>query len=330
MRRRTWLIDLGLMLAALLAQSAPFVLLDQVRARAGEEPWTLASYLPVVVSVLPVLFRRLQPAVCLLVSAMGIGAYAFVDSGPAQPIWYGSLICMYTVAYQSSRVQRIVSLVVTGVGMVVVIGSLNTAIREIAMWSAAYALGALTRTRQRAAAEIAAERERARIARDLHDILGHAFSVMVVQAESGAALARVDPARAEQAFEAISGTGREAMAQLRQTVSALRTPLPGLGDIPALATRAGLDVRVVESGTPAHLSPEAQLAAYRVVQEALTNVIKHSGSQWAEVRMDWRDGELDLSIVDGGGGGGHGLSGMRERVEAVGGTVGFKVEAVLK
>jgi signal transduction histidine kinase len=331
--RRAWLTDLGLMLAALITQSAPVVLLEHEQT--GGEPWTVAGYLPVVVSAVPVLLRRLQPGLCLLVSALGVGAYAFVESGPAQPIWYGPLICMYTVAYQAPKYERIVALAATGIGMIIVIGSLNTAIREIAMWSAAYALGALTRSRQRAAAEAAAERERTRIARDLHDILGHAFSVMVVQAESGAALTKVDPERAEQAFEAISETGRDAMAQLRGTVSALRAPLPGLADIPALVARTGLDVRLVESGTPARLSPEAQLAAYRVVQEALTNVIKHAGAAQAEVRMDWRDGRLNLSIVDSGGG--HGLAGLRERVAAVGGTVetektsaGFKVEAVLE
>lgn len=340
---RRWLGEVALALGVLAAQVAPFFLVPHEPPGAA---WSPLGFGAVVVSAMPVLLRRWHPGLALLASALGIALYNVVESAPPQPIWYGPLICMYTVAYQSPRWQRIAALAATGVGMITVIGSVNTAVRELATWSAAYALGALMRTRQEASAQIAAERERTRIARDLHDILGHAFSVIVVQAETGAALSKVslskvspskhDSDRAEQAFDAIAHTGREAMAQLRGTVSRLResprTPQPGLTDLPELVRRTGSDgltIELHETGEPRALSPDIQLAAYRLVQEALTNVVNHSRARRAEVRLVWEEGGLTVSVVDDGVGrpagsrGGHGLNGIRERVAAAGGSVEF-------
>ncbi|HCT77561.1 MAG TPA: two-component sensor histidine kinase [Micromonosporaceae bacterium] len=345
--RREWIKDLGLTLVVLLAQSGPFLFAQRI----DPEPWTFLDYLPVLWACMPVFFRRYQPALCVFISALGVGAYGVISHGPAQPIWYGALVCMYTVAYQSPRIQRLATLAITGLGMLIVIGSINTAIRELATWSAAYALGTLGRTRKEAAitaqaqaTQLATERERTRIARDLHDILGHAFSLMVVQAESGAAIARQDPARAEKTFDAISAAGREAMTQLRETVGTLRET-PSLSNIDSLVLKlkhAGLVANLVVRGEPRQLPDEVQLAAYRVVQEALTNVVKHARAKKVEVIMDWRPESLEMSIVDDGVGnteseGGHGLLGIRERVAAVGGRVdvgpcasgaGFKVKTV--
>ncbi|MEV4414679.1 sensor histidine kinase [Catellatospora sp. NPDC049609] len=352
MRRERWW-DLGLTGLVLFAQSAPF-LVTQPEQGGG---WPLTAWLPVLLSALPVLVRRRWPATCLLLSAVGVGLYGLADTAPAQPIWYGPLICMYAVAYQSSRAIRIASLAVTALGMLVAINSLNTAVRELSTWSAAYALGALARARretaeaaERQAAELAAERERARIAQDLHDILGHAFSLMVVQAEAGGAVARSDPDRAERAFDAISAAGRDAMTQLRTTVGALReaerAPQPTLADLPELlrqVEQAGLTARLVEHGPRRPVPAQVQLAAYRLVQEATTNVVKHAGAASVEVALDWRPGELAVTVTDDGRGaadrrpaGGHGLTGIAERVAAAGGKVvfgpapagGFRVEAV--
>lgn len=341
------------MVGALAAQLAPFLF---VPPETPGGAWSLTGYMAVVLASLPVLARRLHPGLLLLVSTFGIALYAVAEPVPPQPIWYGPLICMYTVAYQSPRWQRLAALGATALGMVLVIHSFNTAIRELATWSAVFALGALMRTRQEAAAQIAAERERTRIARDLHDILGHAFSVMVVQAESGAALARHDPARAERAFDAIAGTGREAMAQLRGTVGNLRdaplAPQPGLDDLPELVRRAGnaeLAIELTQTGLPRALPADVQLAAYRLVQEALTNVVNHSRARRADVLLEWDSEVFTVCVADDGigraaanghghgHGHGHGLSGIRERVTAAGGTVefadgtkGFRVTAAFR
>jgi signal transduction histidine kinase len=151
-------------------------------------------------------------------------------------------------------------------------------------------------------------------------------------------------------FDAIAATGRDAMRQLRMTVGTLKAgPQPGLADLTDLveqAGRAGLRVRVRGTGTPHELPAEVQLAAYRMVQEALTNVVKHAQASNVELRTRWTGDGFRLSVADDGvgdarsaerGSGGHGLAGMRERVAAAGGTVtegtglhgrGFKVEAV--
>ena len=338
--RRRWLADLGLAALVLLAQSAPYVFAQRI---GRTEPWTFADYWPVLVTSLPVLTRRWQPGLSLAASAAGIAAYAVIDSGPPQPIWYGPLVIFYTVAYQAGRIERFLTVIGTAAGALSIIGSVNTAVRELATWSAAYALGALARTRkdaaiasQQQAEQLAAERERTRIARDLHDILGHAFSLMIVQAEAGAAVVRADPGKAEAAFDAISASGREAMGQLRATVGTLRdnplAPQPTLADIPDLVRttqRAGLAVSLAERGEARQLPADVQLAAYRLVQEALTNVVKHAGASTVEVTVDWRPDQVEVSVVDdgqgpaGSGAIGHGLVGIRERVTAAGGSVTF-------
>ncbi|MFD0818536.1 sensor histidine kinase [Micromonospora zhanjiangensis] len=363
---RTWTKDVGLAAAVLLAQSAPFLFAHRVD---GSGPWRLVEYLPVLASALPVVFRRKAPLVCLLLVEFAVGAYALVGDGPEQPIWFGALVCLYTVAHQAPRSHQVAALLVTGGGFLAVVGSVTTAVRELLTWSAAFALGALARKRAELAAagavqaaELATARERARIAADLHDILGHSFSMMVVQAEAGAAVAGRRPERAIAIFDAIADTGRKAMGELRTAVSGLRddpptrSPKPGIDDLPDLvrqAERAGLVVRLRTEGTPRHLPAAVHLAAYRVAQEAMTNVVKHARARTVELRTDWTVGAFRLTVTDDGvgtrvangadrstlGGDGHGLSGMRERVAAVGGDVtvgarpdgrGFRVEAVFR
>jgi signal transduction histidine kinase len=183
--------------------------------------------------------------------------------------------------------------------------------------------------------------ERARIARDMHDVVGHAVALMVVQAEAGPLLVRSRPEKAEAAFEAISAAGRDAMAQLRGLLGTLqaddrggRAPLPTLSDLDDLVHRvrkAGLQVRVEHTGAAALLSPGAETAAYRVVQEALTNTLKHARASRAEVRLAWSASALEITVADNGrgvaggavDGAGHGLSGLRERLAPVDGTLSW-------
>ncbi|QOV40253.1 sensor histidine kinase [Streptomyces ferrugineus] len=234
----------------------------------------------------------------------------------------------------------------------------------IAAWVAAIvAVSELARTRREQWAKDRAERaqaarrradeERLRIARELHDVLAHSISVINVQAGVGLALLDTDPEQARTALTTIKAKSKEALGEVRQVLDTLRTPgdaprapAPGLDRLPELvkqAASAGLTVEV--EGEPPRLPPGTDLAAFRIVQEALTNVVRHSESRHARVHLDHDDGAtLRLRIDDDGpatgadaGGSGNGLAGMRERAAALGGTIeagprddgGFRVLAVL-
>jgi signal transduction histidine kinase len=209
------------------------------------------------------------------------------------------------------------------------------------------------RTERARAARRRADEERLRIARELHDVLAHSISVINVQAGVGLALLDTDPEQARTALTTIKAASKEALGEVRQVLDTLRTPgdaprapAPGLDRLPELveqAASAGLTVEV--EGEVPRLAPGTDLAAFRIVQEALTNVVRHSGSRHARVRLDHGDGTtLRLRIDDDGpatgaeaGGSGNGLAGMRERAAALGGTIeagpradgGFRVLAVL-
>ncbi|MET9994817.1 sensor histidine kinase [Streptomyces mutabilis] len=233
----------------------------------------------------------------------------------------------------------------------------------IATWVVAIvAVSELARTRREQWAKERAERaqaarrradeERLRIARELHDVLAHSISVINVQAGVGLALLDTDPEQARTALTTIKAKSKEALGEVRQVLDTLRapgaaprTPAPGLDRLPELveqAASAGLTVEV--EGKPPALTPATDLAAFRIVQEALTNVVRHSGSRHARVCLAREGGALGLRIDDDGpatgaeaGGSGNGLAGMRERAAALGGTVeagprpdgGFRVLATL-
>ncbi|AKZ54205.1 putative two component system sensor kinase [Streptomyces ambofaciens ATCC 23877] len=202
------------------------------------------------------------------------------------------------------------------------------------------------------AAERRADEERLRIARELHDVLAHSISVINVQAGVGLALLDADPEQARTALTTIKAQSKEALGEVRQVLDTLRAPgdaprapAPGLDRLSELveqAAGAGLTVEV--EGKPPRLSPGTDLAAFRIVQEALTNVVRHSGSRRARVCLGRDGGTLRLRVDDDGpatgaeaGGSGNGLAGMRERAAALGGTIeagprpdgGFRVRATL-
>jgi signal transduction histidine kinase len=188
----------------------------------------------------------------------------------------------------------------------------------------------------------------------MHDILAHSMSLVVVQAEAGPVAFRSDPDKAEEVFDTISATAREALAQLRRTLSVLRTdepdrrPQPGLDGLAQLVEgvrRAGLAASLEEHGERRAVPADLASTAYRIVQESLTNTIKHAAARHISVRLDWQGGALKVEVRDDGRGpsvdrgpGGRGLLGMRERVSAAGGDltcgpgpdgVGFRVAASL-
>jgi signal transduction histidine kinase len=179
--------------------------------------------------------------------------------------------------------------------------------------------------------------ERERIARELHDVIAHCVSVMVVQAAAAEDLLDRDPERARQPLRAIQDTGRDAVADLRRMLGLLRgsdaapslAPQPGaaqLDDLVAQMDAAGLPVRIDVAGTPRQLPAGVDLAGYRIVQEALTNALKHAGPAHATVSLRYGHQALEIEVADDGRGGavngrGHGLIGMRERVALYGGEL---------
>ena len=198
--------------------------------------------------------------------------------------------------------------------------------------------------------------ERARVARELHDVLAHNLSVMVIQASAARRVVDQDPGAAIEAAELISRTGREALSELRYVFGPVRKEegdtlgaSPGLANINQLASRAhraGLPVEVQVAGEPIQVSPGVDLTAYRVIQEALTNTLKHAHGARATVTVQYEPRELIVEVLDNGvgaadngtpvDGGGHGLVGMRERVALYGGKLeaserdgGFAVRARL-
>ena len=191
--------------------------------------------------------------------------------------------------------------------------------------------------------------EQARIARELHDVIAHNVSVMVVQAAAADDVFETQPARAREALQAIERTGRAALTELRRLLDGVRTtefaPQPGLAGLDALVEgvrAAGLPVTLEVEGELGDLPAGLDLSAYRIVQEALTNAIKHAGASAAEVRVRRTSDEVELEVVDDGvapvsNGRGQGLIGMRERASLLGGEVeagpqpggGFCVKAKL-
>jgi signal transduction histidine kinase len=180
--------------------------------------------------------------------------------------------------------------------------------------------------------------ERATIARELHDVIAHSVSVMTVQAGAARLLLDEDPPRARESLVAVEETGRQALGEMRRLLGILLgdehetdlAPQPGIADIDALIEHvraAGLPVDVVVEGDPKRLAPGIDLAAYRVVQEALTNALKHAGAARAQVSIRYRANVLELAVTNNGTArvngrsGGHGLIGMRERVALYGGEL---------
>ncbi len=219
------------------------------------------------------------------------------------------------------------------------------------LWTIAFALGRKFReadeAKERAAraerereerARSAVTDERARIARELHDVVGHSVSVMTVQASAVRRLLRPEQQRERESLLIVEQTGREALAEMRRMVGVLRRPeeAPALAPQPSLehldklveqVREAGLPVELRVEGDPLPLPAGLDLTAYRLVQEGLTNALKHARAQHAEVLVHYSDGHVELSVSDDGrgagdrDGGGHGLVGMRERMTVYGGEL---------
>ncbi|MEU9995098.1 histidine kinase [Streptomyces sp. NPDC050848] len=339
-------VDVGIALLVQAAMTMPFVV-----PRAPElPPATWSAYGLTTLTVLPLVWRRRAPLAVLLAILATSTLYELAVEGPGQPLPYTGLVIVHTIAALAPPWQRRATVLLLVVAVPVSVWLNTGSARELTfslfVFAAAYVFGRLTDARQRAhrvEAERAAARERARIAREMHDILSHAVSLMVVQAEAGPVAVRAAPERAEAAFDAISATGRDAMEQLRRMLGVLRDgtegaepprePQPDLGGLPALVERvraSGLDVTYRTTGGVRALPVAVGATVHRIVQEALTNVVKHAGARTAAVRLAYEGGVLEVVVSDDGrgprrgarpaGGEGHGLVGIRERAAAHGGT----------
>jgi signal transduction histidine kinase len=327
-------------------------------------PWGSWRFLLESATIVPLLWRETYPVVAVLLT----GGLTLIVTGtvhPAQPFPFAVLVAQYTIGSVLRGRTRAVMVGIFMAGNVAAevlhrqLGNPEDFFITFTLSLTSLFIGVLMQS-ERDSLSVRADRdlraERARIARDMHDVVGHAVALMVVQAEAGPLLVRDRPERAEAAFEAISAAGRDAMAQLRGLLGTLqadsagrRDPLPTLSDLDDLVHRvrkAGLQVRVERSGAAATLSSGAETAAYRVVQEALTNTLKHARASRAEVRLAWSTDSLEITVADNGrgvaggsvDGAGHGLSGLRERLAPVGGalswasppdTGGFALTAVI-
>jgi signal transduction histidine kinase len=317
----------------------------------------------IVTSILPIAWRRKAPLPVFLVVAGPTILYESLGFVGVTGPW-GVLIALYTVAAHCDRRRSYLAAAISAVGVAVVFTFARWAVDVAAVVSnavvfvTAWVLGDNLQTRrafvrslqdraERAErtraleAERAVAEERTRIARELHDVVAHSMSVMVVQAGAARRILDRDPARATGALEAIEATGREAMDEMRRLLGVLRddgaagslAPQPSLHQLDELADhfrRAGLPVAVEVRGQPRDLPPGLDLTAYRIVQEALTNALKHAGPASATVTVGYGDDELAVEVRDDGRGAatpapvqgaGQGLIGMRERVEVFDGEL---------
>ena len=306
-------------------------------------------------------WRRSHPQIVTAIAL--VGGYVIWSLAPDGILPFAGLVAVFTLA--ATRVPRI-SLI--GLAGLVALTSLNydTATNEEATFVmvfpfVAWALGEASRRAVGEAARRAVAEEQARIARELHDVIAHSVSVIVVQAAAADDIFDEHPEQARQALRSIEGAGREALAELRRLLAAVRPgeedgdplrPLPGLERLDELAASmraAGLEVTIDrDAAAGAPLPAGVDLSAYRIVQEALTNTLRHAAASHALVTVRSADGQVELDIRDDGrgaalaaggtSGGGRGIAGMRERAAMLGGTLeagplpggeGFRVHAHL-
>jgi signal transduction histidine kinase len=347
-------VDAAVAALVLFAVSLQWLFPDE-----GDDPLTWQGWLLGAATAVPLVWRRRAPFVTACAVSVATPAQA-IHHAPPPDLMYGGFVVLYTLAALGRPWQRRMMLAGWLIGVAVTIRHREDAepfeyAFQLLSIVCAYAFGLLARTQRAYTAELedralrlereraagtarAAAQERARIARDMHDILAHAVSLMVVQAEAGPVVVRSDPARAEAAFDTIATAGRDAMTQLRRILGVLqqeqgsapqRLPQPGLDALSGLVRRVGestgLRVRLRVTGDPRPLPPDTEVAAYRIAQEALTNTVRHAYASSATVALDWGENEVTLAVTDDGRGpsgpvgGGHGLIGIRERAAACGG-----------
>lgn len=314
---------------------------------APREPWatTVPGLFLITAACAALYLRRRRPVAVGTVVFVLTGVY-YVTSDYDGPLMIALMVALYTIA-AAGRLQAAVALgalalICVGAGTLAGNHEINgVALFMLAGWLVAVvALGWVAHSRHiyvREARERAAGEERLRIARELHDMVGHHMSLINVQASAALHRIRKDPTQAEEALGAIKKSSQEALRELRATLGALRrtgedaptAPAPGLARLDELiraAEQAGLRVRTRIDQNAEALPPEVDLAAYRIVQESLTNVARHARARTVTIGLDHEPDAVTVEIVDDGDGPadatpGSGITGMRERARALGGEL---------
>lgn len=331
----------------------------------------------------PLAFRRTRPAlvlalVLLIASVWSLASYPGAAQPPFEPFVAGVVACFALGLHSDGPEFRrgLIAFGVLGAGLSAVSLALGHAagnvLPALVWWSAAIGVGRLLherqtkvdvlgersarleRDRERDIAQAALE-ERARIGRELHDVIAHSVSLIVIQAAVERRTLEAGQERTSDVLETIEDAGREALVELRRLLGVLRAsetdeplaPQPGLSALPELLSesrKAGQSITCRTEGDPVPLAVGLDLTAYRIVQEALTNARKHAPGARADVTLRWRPAELEIDVLDdgpvatlNGHGTGHGLIGMRERAALFGGSLeadtvdsgGFRVRAKL-
>lgn len=316
-------------LAAVAAPDLMDALEEPGAPNAGASP--VLGWIVLAGLVVPLAWRRRAPlAVFAIIAAVAFAQWLTVPpfGGDA-----ALLVALYTVAAHERRrwpVAAATAILALGAALVLLTlpddsDRLLSALSLAALIASAVLLGVFVRTRRRQIAEV----ERERIAREMHDIVAHGLAVMTALADGAQLAIRTDPGEAEQALRHISDTGRRAQAEMRRLLGVLgddapasTEPQPGLEQLDALLERfrgAGLAATLTVSGDPVPVADGVELTAYRVVQEALTNTLRHAPSaSAADVRLHYGAGALDVVVRDDGAGApakavGHGLAGLRRR-----------------
>jgi signal transduction histidine kinase len=372
-----WALD-GLL--AVVAAGVGVSLLATVLPFDPGSPRAWAAYLLVLAHTLPIAVRRRWPLAALAWGLATGAAFAALGLNLV-PLSFAGLVYVYTVAARRPRRLSLAGLAATEVLLALVwlarprsIGDGGTLVLDGLIMAAGWWLGDGARRRQEAivtaqrrAAELeqareelarrAVTEERLRIARELHDVVAHSMSIIAVQSGVGVHVLDSQPEEARKALVAVEATSRQALVEMRRLLGVLRqdaeprgslAPAPGLAEVETLAAevaRAGVRVEVRIEGQVRPLPAGLDLSAYRIVQEALTNVVRHAGPATARVEVRYAPDRVAVEVIDDGRGGapgdqdhgGHGIAGMRERAALYGGTLeagplpgrGFRVAASL-
>ena len=350
--------DIGLAVGLALLALVDLALSSDATSWGGRGPLQVCLALG---CTLPLAWRVRYPIATVVVITVAGGLLVAVAAPHQAPfeVFIGSVLASYSIGAHTAGRRRWLGLgLMFGVGLPFMVAAdsngmaSGNALAPTAWLTGAWAVGAIIRGRRlRTAelelltAELAQQRdlqaqaavavERGRIARELHDVVAHNVSMMVVQAGAADRVLEGDQPDVRRALAAIAGTGRETVDEMRLLLGVVRSdegaglsPQPGLGDLDQLVSNvrsAGLDVDLRVEGERSTLSPGVDLSAYRIVQEALTNVLKHAGTASVEVTVRYGNGAVQVEVCDDGrpsehiAGGGNGLIGMRERVAMLGG-----------
>jgi signal transduction histidine kinase len=336
----------------------------------------------VLLQTLPLAVRRVSPLWVVIVIGAAVAAHAALGYEMVQAGTFSSLVAVYGVASLTDNRRGLIAAAATAAALAVFFATNRGDFGAVGIastsgtWALAWLLGTYVRMRgeqadaagERAAslerdqevrAREAVANERARMARELHDIVGHALNLIVIQAGGAQRAFESKPQAARDALVSIESASREALADMERMLGVLRAaddghadlgPQPGLKQLDSLAAQvseAGLAVELIVEGSQLELPASVELSAYRIVQEALTNSLKHSRASHARVAVRYRADSLEIEVTDdgrgppergpGGNNGGRGLLGMRERVALFGGdlsvgpapTGGYRVQARL-